>query len=321
MTEKFEDAEEAVLHNREPEFSLGAVAHGSGLCKPCAWFWKPKGCLNGEACKHCHLCPSTALKAAKAQKKKLSQERKEAEQQNPQCLQASVIHTEPAPESLPFREPPGLTLPQEDSPQQLLNPTLLASIASFDVRHVKTVPSASAGQRESSLLVRPHSCQSGQIADHSPPAEGAKSEDMLALENAGDDSELSRCPLDRRDQQEASIGSLTHGIGECRPCAWFWKPGGCNNGLECQHCHLCEPGELQRKKKEKKKERTKASADPTSDDRRRLQQALAMQQQMIEQQQLQLMQLQAQLHTQEQIFMSDTCIALPFLHGPNLREP
>jgi len=48
-----------------------------------------------------------------------------------------------------------------------------------------------------------------------------------------------------------SEGSLLHGTGECRPCAWFWKPTGCLNGTECRHCHDCPPGEVKSRKKGK----------------------------------------------------------------------
>merc|ERR1712064_40437 len=37
--------------------STGSTLHNYGKCKPCAWFWKPQGCLNGQTCGHCHLCP------------------------------------------------------------------------------------------------------------------------------------------------------------------------------------------------------------------------------------------------------------------------
>ena len=37
-----------------------------------------------------------------------------------------------------------------------------------------------------------------------------------------------------------SLGSLRH-PELCRPCAWFARSGGCRNGLECLHCHSCEP--------------------------------------------------------------------------------
>lgn len=33
---------------REFQESLGSKAHGTGECKPCAWYWKPQGCRNGK---------------------------------------------------------------------------------------------------------------------------------------------------------------------------------------------------------------------------------------------------------------------------------
>jgi hypothetical protein len=46
-----------------------------------------------------------------------------------------------------------------------------------------------------------------------------------------------------------SIGSASHLKGTCKPCAFLYE--GCANGLECQFCHLCPPGELKRRKREK----------------------------------------------------------------------
>jgi hypothetical protein len=40
-----------------------------------------------------------------------------------------------------------------------------------------------------------------------------------------------------------SLGSSLHAAGTCKPCTWYWKPGGCKNGQDCRHCHLCPPGE------------------------------------------------------------------------------
>lgn len=43
--------------------SEGSALHdGLGSCKPCAWFWKPKGCSLGSACDHCHTCPEGEIK-------------------------------------------------------------------------------------------------------------------------------------------------------------------------------------------------------------------------------------------------------------------
>lgn len=46
-----------------PPPSSGSILHDTGKCKPCAWFHKPGGCLNGQACCHCHLCPDGEIKA------------------------------------------------------------------------------------------------------------------------------------------------------------------------------------------------------------------------------------------------------------------
>eukprot|EP00411_Alexandrium_monilatum_P044339 CAMPEP_0175477330 /NCGR_PEP_ID=MMETSP0095-20121207/76379_1 /TAXON_ID=311494 /ORGANISM="Alexandrium monilatum, Strain CCMP3105" /LENGTH=261 /DNA_ID=CAMNT_0016778929 /DNA_START=33 /DNA_END=819 /DNA_ORIENTATION=+ len=49
----------------------------------------------------------------------------------------------------------------------------------------------------------------------------------------------------------ASRGSALHAAGKCRPCAWFWKPGSCQNSDNCAYCHLCPEGELKARKKAK----------------------------------------------------------------------
>lgn len=50
---------ETVLPEGMP--SVGSMLHESQQCRPCAWFWKPMGCANGSACRHCHLCPAGEL--------------------------------------------------------------------------------------------------------------------------------------------------------------------------------------------------------------------------------------------------------------------
>ena len=47
-----------------------------------------------------------------------------------------------------------------------------------------------------------------------------------------------------------SVGSALHFQGGCKPCAWFWRLGGCTRGEACQHCHLCSRGALQKKKRQ-----------------------------------------------------------------------
>lgn len=49
-----------------------------------------------------------------------------------------------------------------------------------------------------------------------------------------------------------SAGSFAHETGNCKPCAFLYKDArGCQNGQNCQFCHLCPVGEVKRRKKEK----------------------------------------------------------------------
>ena len=45
-----------------------------------------------------------------------------------------------------------------------------------------------------------------------------------------------------------SLGSAGHGMGTCKPCAFFHTKG-CSSGKSCTFCHLCPPGEKKRRAK------------------------------------------------------------------------
>jgi len=49
-------------------------------------------------------------------------------------------------------------------------------------------------------------------------------------------------------QDLPSVGSALHGSGRCKPCAFIFKKG-CMNGVECEYCHLCEPGEKKKRQR------------------------------------------------------------------------
>lgn len=49
----------------------------------------------------------------------------------------------------------------------------------------------------------------------------------------------------------ASLGSINHANGGCKPCAWFWKAVGCSKGKDCIYCHSCLEGELKNRRKAK----------------------------------------------------------------------
>jgi len=57
----------AIIGQQVPP-SPGSTLHGTGKCSPCAWHWKPTGCVNAQDCPFCHLCPDGELKTRKKAK-------------------------------------------------------------------------------------------------------------------------------------------------------------------------------------------------------------------------------------------------------------
>jgi hypothetical protein len=48
--------------------SVGSILHREGSCRSCTacvWIFKPQGCSNGKACRHCHLCSFEEMKMRK----------------------------------------------------------------------------------------------------------------------------------------------------------------------------------------------------------------------------------------------------------------
>lgn len=50
-----------------------------------------------------------------------------------------------------------------------------------------------------------------------------------------------------------SVGSQSHSLGLCKPCAFFHKPEGCRQMSACPFCHLCDPDEKKRRKLSKRR--------------------------------------------------------------------
>jgi hypothetical protein len=60
-------------------------------------------------------------------------------------------------------------------------------------------------------------------------------------------------PVANTNDADAMIptkGSLQHGTGRCKPCAFVYTKG-CDNGWECPFCHLCDLGEKKKRRKDK----------------------------------------------------------------------
>jgi len=57
-----------------------------------------------------------------------------------------------------------------------------------------------------------------------------------------------------QEEHLPSRGSSLHELGQCKPCAWFWKEGGCDRFADCDYCHLCDLSTLEASVKERRRE-------------------------------------------------------------------
>lgn len=164
----------------------GSALHGTGACRPCAWFWKSQGCENGSECRHCHLCPEGEIKSRRKTK-------------------VRSFRLPDDPDKSPTLQPreasaPELLLAPESPVRQLDQPARITLSITEQLFYAPTMP-----------------VKLDLATSLAPP----------------------------------SAGSALHGLGACRPCAWFWKPQGCLNGQACAHCHSCPAGELKTRKRTK----------------------------------------------------------------------
>jgi hypothetical protein len=237
----------------------GSQLHGSGMCQPCAWFWKPDGCKAGPECDYCHLCPEGELKARKKQK---------------HTLMRLGLVTPKAPSeaarnvAFDGKESGAVDL-QESDPES-------TSAAGSDLNARKkqnqtvmrlglVTPKASESSRNVSF-----GGEEGAQVGHQESDQESTTAAGSGLEEAGSGSDADagaekQAPGARNAEgallpvppglvpppETPSHGSTLHRTGTCQPCAWFWKSGGCQNGVQCSYCHLCPESELKERKKSK----------------------------------------------------------------------
>jgi hypothetical protein len=193
------------------EIEAASPAHVNGTCQPCAGFWKPTGCHNGAACKYCHLCPVGEIKARK---------------KNKLAVLRSAVAT-----------PKATTAPE---PKQAGCQRISFACADAALREYESEQESTTAASGNSDSEGPLSTEEIAEGKDSPVLPGAKSREGLVL------------PIPPGLPPAApSHGSILHGSGSCQPCAWFWKPGSCQNGRDCGYCHLCPEGELKARKKTK----------------------------------------------------------------------
>jgi hypothetical protein len=197
--------------------SEGSKKHGTGNCKPCAWFHKPGSCQNGKDCLHCHVCPPGEIKSRK-------KARSGATQARPGKTEFVKISTDLGEDSTPTAEAKVNAQQLRDENGAAVTPDKVPILTSADVTTV------------------------GEILDK-----------LVASPPPGLDPPPER---DLPSGPSESVGSELHAKGECKPCAWYWKPGSCHNGKDCMHCHLCLESELKKRKKAKLQNLRGVSADP-----------------------------------------------------------
>eukprot|EP00931_Biecheleriopsis_adriatica_P031181 TRINITY_DN1830_c0_g2_i1.p1 TRINITY_DN1830_c0_g2~~TRINITY_DN1830_c0_g2_i1.p1 ORF type:complete len:399 (+),score=102.95 TRINITY_DN1830_c0_g2_i1:85-1197(+) len=293
--------------NMDHATSVGSALHGTGFCKPCAWFWKSQGCQNGHECLHCHLCPRGEVKALKKAKKMLDKT-----PQFPPALEASFVQPSvpQPPQMIPFpiagiRAPPGLedvhaaplwtpaAMPQSAKPTA---PTRSAETSLGSEQHVR------GDCKPCAWFWKPQGCQSGAQCEfcHLCSADEIKlrrkvKQQAMRSQAKQEDTREELGDASTEDEQQVigkvSVGSALHGTGQCTPCTWFWKPQGCQRGEECLHCHLCPKGEFRRRKKALMQKRTMVAVTATETE--------LQQQQVIVQQRQQLAQMQMHLFHQQ----------------------
>lgn len=199
--------------------SHGSILHGSGHCRPCAWFWKLGGCLNAEDCAHCHLCPEGEIKARKKAKQTMMQL--------------------------------GLATPQPRGHSNVPAMGFSMDCKELRVTAVKSEPAAN--------IVSDEGSTTGSATIPSSELDGASctgQEDNFSGNEAPVVAHLESSDVDSDDRsQDASrlpnVGSALHGTGKCRPCAWYHKSTACQKNQDCNFCHLCPESALKARKKSK----------------------------------------------------------------------
>jgi len=238
--------------------TVGSSEHAVGKCKPCAFFHKGI-CETGFQCKFCHLCEPDEKKKRRKEIRVLRQEvrQQKVEQlkslrdRRQQKAKAFVSHV-PNDANLvlglndldnlaPVISPPW---PLPVGPVDSASRAQAERLVYFDSTY--SVPTASPWLSQP-LLARPPPAGCPSMFPSCGSVEG-----VFAAESSSV-SELSGTTLGPEvgTEEMPTVGSLHHPLGACKPCAFLYKQG-CENGVRCPFCHLCDPEEKKRRRKLKK---------------------------------------------------------------------
>eukprot|EP00930_Biecheleria_cincta_P036814 TRINITY_DN2522_c0_g1_i1.p1 TRINITY_DN2522_c0_g1~~TRINITY_DN2522_c0_g1_i1.p1 ORF type:complete len:319 (-),score=59.93 TRINITY_DN2522_c0_g1_i1:263-1219(-) len=286
VTQHGSDGEQPV--DRIRLLSKGSMHHASGECQPCAWFWKPQGCLNGWACLRCHLCaPDEVKKRKKAQLKQIKMSRTgkalpldgdfdelptsahssamvtpatsvpSSTAATPRMLPAVMLGPSVPPPSPPalaslswdmVPPPPAWSAEDEATPLASQQPAKIA-LALLKTPDINTKEQNNVDHKIQWVV--PPGLGLHKLLPPVPQPEVSPALPTLMALRRAVTSQDDQPPALQEELPSPSLGSALHSTGTCTPCAWFWKPQGCHNGLKCGRCHLCPQGEVRLRKKAK----------------------------------------------------------------------
>lgn len=226
-----------------PGTSLGSALHGTGMCRPCAWFWKAQGCANGENCFHCHLCPEGEI--AQRKKDKLAVMRL---LENAETMQRTGPDRK-ASKSAKTSEPPKVDKSHRSLTKRSTSDSLTElSFEKVDIKGDDMPLGSKVSRASKDSLPASIELESQRVS------ELATTETVISA--AIERKDAAEMPMSVPLPSDAasdlpSVGSALHALGKCKPCAWFHKPQGCANGNGCLHCHICDETELKNRRSAK----------------------------------------------------------------------
>lgn len=233
--------------------SRGSSLHVSGECRPCPWFWKPEGCQNMGDCGYCHLCPEGELKARK--KAKQAMMRLGLSTPKPAKLSANSVPDAARKVRFSdiFNDMHGESLAEEPTTPTPCNLTQSEPVSIFVTPphpQLSNVQSFFAGAANQPVAVVPKPAPKLTLP-LTVSREANFFQSPAPRDSLGVGDPIREPATITPDAAIVRGGSALHAKGECQPCAWFYKPRGCQNGLDCSYCHLCPDGELKARKKTK----------------------------------------------------------------------
>eukprot|EP00445_Apocalathium_hangoei_P058715 CAMPEP_0204097478 /NCGR_PEP_ID=MMETSP0360-20130528/192462_1 /ASSEMBLY_ACC=CAM_ASM_000342 /TAXON_ID=268821 /ORGANISM="Scrippsiella Hangoei, Strain SHTV-5" /LENGTH=611 /DNA_ID=CAMNT_0051046827 /DNA_START=55 /DNA_END=1890 /DNA_ORIENTATION=+ len=209
-----------------PAESVGSALHGTGQCRPCAWYWRPGSCQNGAECNHCHTCSEGEIKFRRKGKQVV-------------LRSGSALPRSPS-------------LVSDTRPQDAMR----KACSLPDLRD-QSLGRPSSGETESTTTASGSEDEVASSGDGSTgkiekSAKKCSSEGKQPKAKTRLGSLVSVPPGLQAPPGTPSHGSTLHKVGNCWPCAQFWQASGCPNDSACGYCHLCPEGEMKLRKRSKK---------------------------------------------------------------------